>query len=261
MRANIGVVYSPSGNAARYVVVLDSDPLGARAVADLRSLQRALPELAATSRLHDVRVDVTGQTRIASEVAGLTVNSLRDTLIAAFIIELLILMIYLRSLLAPVVVLLAGLLSVGAASGLTVLLFQDHLGQPGLTFYAPFSTAVLLLALGADYTVFTFGAIWREARTSPLRDAIVSTLPSTARTVTAAGVILASTFAAVAIVPLTAFQQIAFTMAAGLLIDTLIVRPILTPAVLGLLGGAARWPSRSVVTAARPRRPARGRVD
>lgn len=142
--------------------------------------------------------------------------------------------------------LLAGLLSVGAASGLTVLLFQDHLGQPGLTFYAPFSTAVLLLALGADYTVFTVGAIWRQAQQAPIRDAIVTTLPRTARTVTAAGVILASTFASVAFVPLTAFQQIAFTMAAGLLIDTLIVRPVITPAMLTLLGRAAQWPARSV---------------
>ena len=246
LRANIGVVYAASGNAARYIVVLDSDPLGARAVADLRALQRALPQLAATARLSDVQVAVTGQTRIASEVAGLTVESLRDTLIAAFIIELLILVIYLRSVLTPIVVLLAGLLSVGAASGLTVLLFQDHLGQPGLTFYAPFSTAVLLLALGADYTVFTVGAIWRQTRETPLREAIVSTLPRTARTVTAAGIILASTFASVAFVPLTAFQQIAFTMAAGLLIDTLIVRPILTPALLALLGRTAQWPGRTV---------------
>lgn len=58
--------------------------------------------------------------------------------------------------------------------------------------------------------------------------------------------ILASTFASVAFVPLTAFQQIAFTMAAGLLIDTLIVRPVITPAVLTLLGRAAKWPARSV---------------
>jgi RND superfamily putative drug exporter len=252
LRANIGVVYSASGDAARYIVVLDSDPLGARAVADLRALQRALPRLASTAQLRDVRVEVTGQTRIASEVAGLTVESLRDTLIAAFVIELLILVLYLRSLLAPVMVLLAGLLSVGAASGLTVLLFQDRLGQPGLTFYAPFSTAILLLALGADYTVFTVGAIWRQAREAPLRSAIVSTLPRTARTVTAAGIILASTFASVAFVPLTAFQQIAFTMAVGLLLDTLVVRPILTPALLALLGRSSQWPGPSVRADGRP---------
>lgn len=71
---------------------------------------------------------------------------------------------------------------------------------------------------------------------------------------TAAGVILASTFAAVAFVPLTAFQRIAFTTAAGLLIDTLIVRPIITPAVLSLLGRSAQWPAHVVVIVADDRR-------
>lgn len=251
LREDLGVVYSPDGDAARYIVVFDSDPLGAVAVRDLRTLQRNLPGLASSVGLRDVTIAATGQTRIASEVASLTNESLRDTLLAAFLIEFVILGLYLRSLLAPLVVLLAGLLSVGAALGLTVLLFQDHLGQPGLTFYAPFSTAVLLLALGADYTVFTVGAIWRRARRAPLRESILETLPGTARAVTAAGIILASTFAAVGLVPLTAFQQIAFTMAVGLLIDTLVVRPVLTPALLTLLGRAALWPGRSVPS--RPR--------
>ncbi|MFD1720566.1 MMPL family transporter [Amnibacterium endophyticum] len=251
LRANLGVVYSADGNAARYIVVFDSDPLGANAVRDLRTLQRNLPQLVSAAGLKDVRVDVTGQTRIASEVASLTNESLRDTLIAAVLIEFLILALYLRSLLTPLVVLLAGLLSMGSALGLTVLLFQDVLRQPGLTFYAPFSTAVLLLALGADYTVFTVGAIWRRARQLPLRESILETLPGTARAVTAAGVILASTFAAVGIVPLTAFQQIAFTMAVGLLIDTLIVRPVMTPAMLTLLGRAALWPRRPAGAPAR----------
>jgi len=168
------------------------------------------------------------------------------------VIELVILVLYLRSVLAPLAILLSGLLSMAAALGLTVLLFQNGLGQSGLTFYAPFSTAVLLLALGSDYTVFTVGAIWRGARRWPLREAIVRTLPGTAKAVTAAGVILAGTFAAVGLVPLAAFQQIAFTMAAGLLIDTVLVRPVLTPAILSLLGRAALWPSRAGVPLTAP---------
>ncbi|HET6825429.1 MAG TPA: MMPL family transporter [Amnibacterium sp.] len=244
LKAELGIVLAASGNAARYVVVLDSDPLGARAIRELRGLQRSLPRLVQDAGLA-ASADLTGQTRIASEVAGLTNESLRDTLAAALLIELVILVLYLRSVLAPLAILLSGLLSMGAALGLTVLLFQNVLGQSGLTFYAPFSTAVLLLALGSDYTVFTVGAIWRGARRWPLREAIVRTLPGTAKAVTAAGIILAGTFAAVGLVPLAAFQQIAFTMAAGLLIDTVLVRPVLTPAILSLLGRAALWPSRA----------------
>ena len=238
----LGIVAAPSGNAARFVVILADDPLGGTAVRDVRALEVALPGLLEQAGLDGMSTAITGQSVIASEVSRLTIESLRNTLLAALAIELLILLLYLRSVLAPLVVLLAGLVSTAAALGLTVLLFQDGLGQPGLTFFAPFSTAVLLLALGSDYTVFTVGAIWREARTMSIREAIRTAMPSSARAVTAAGFILATTFASVAIIPLAAFRQIAFTMAIGLLIDTLVVRPVITPALLVLLGRAARWP-------------------
>ena len=78
-------------------------------------------------------------------------------------------------------------------------------------------------------------------------------MPATARAISAAGVILAATFAMVAIIPLSTFRQIAFTMAVGLLIDTFLIRPVLTPAVLTLLGRSAGWPGRSIrTTAGRP---------
>lgn len=240
----LGLVLARSGDAARFVVVLDSDPLAAHAIADVRQLRSQLPSLAEQAGLTGVQLSVTGQTRIASEVADLTVRSLFITLLVAFALQLAVLALYLRSLVTPLVVLTASLVSMGSALGLTVLVFQDWLGQPGLTFYAPFATAVLLLALGADYSVFALGGIWEEARRHPLRRAIAVAVPRSAGAITAAGVILASTFALVALIPLVTFRQIAFTMAVGLLIDTLLVRPLLMPAVLVLLGRWAGWPGR-----------------
>ena len=89
-------------------------------------------------------------------------------------IELLILALYLRALITPVVLLACSVLSVAAALGLTTWVFQDLLGQEGLTFYAPFAAAVLLIALGSDYNVFSVGAIWNEARRRPLDQALSS---------------------------------------------------------------------------------------
>ena len=239
-----GLLLASSGDAARFLLVLDSDPLAASAIADVRSLQAQLPALVERSGLTGVQVSTTGQTRIASEVAELTVHSLFVTLAVAFGLQLLVLAVYLRSLLTPLVVLSASLVSMGSALGLTVLVFQDLLGQPGLTFYAPFATAVLLLALGADYSVFAIGGIWEQARRHPLRRAIAIAVPRSAGAITAAGVILASTFAVVGVIPLVTFRQIAFTMAVGLLVDTLLVRPLLMPAALTLLGRWAGWPGR-----------------
>lgn len=243
-----GVVFSRDGNAARFVVILDSDPLAADAIATLRTLRGRLDGLATQAGIRDAQVAVTGQTAIAAEVSALTRENLRLTLLAALAVELVLLALYLRALVAPAVLLACSALGVAAALGLTVVVFQGLRGDAGLTFYAPFATAVLLLALGADYNVFAIGSIWEEASRHPLSRAIALAMPSTARAISAAGLILASTFAMVAIIPLETFRQIAFTMSAGLLMDTFLIRPVLTPAVLTLLGSSASWPSRRIRT-------------
>jgi RND superfamily putative drug exporter len=242
-----GLVLAESGNAARFVIIYDSDPLAAEAIDHVRSLQQTLPRLARDAGLPDAEVALTGQTLIASEVAELTRESLQVTLLVAMSVELVILALYLRALLAPVALLACSLLSVAAALGLTTLLFQDVLGEQGLTFYAPFASAVLLIALGSDYNVFSVGSIWEEARRRPLRAAMVVAVPRASHAITTAGAILAATFALVAIIPLSTFRQIAFAMAVGLLIDTLVIRPVLTPAVLTLLGRVGTWPARRMV--------------
>jgi RND superfamily putative drug exporter len=245
-----GVVLSRDGTAARYIVVFPGDPLGGESIEDLESLSAELPALADAAGLHDAAISVTGQTAIAAELAAITRQNLLITVLVAFGIELLILIVYLRAFLAPLLLLGCSALGVAAALGLTVLVFQDVGGVTGLTFYVVFATSVLLLALGSDYNVFTVGAIWREAARHPLGRAIARAMPATARAVSAAGLILAATFAMVAIIPLDTFRQLAFTMAVGLLLDTFIVRPVLTPAVLTLLGRWAGWPGRRITTAA-----------
>ena len=241
-----GLLLSESGNAARYLLIYDSDPLGAQAIGYVRQLEESLPDVVARSGLSDAEVSVAGQTLFASTVAQLTRRSIEVTVLVALVIELVILVLYLRALVAPVVLLAASALSVAAALGLTTFLFQDVLGQQGLTFYAPFAAAVLLIALGADYTVFSVGSIWEAASRKPLAEAIMDALPRTSRAITTAGVILAATFALVAIIPLATFRQIAFAVTVGLMIDTLIVRPVLTPALLTLLGPRASWPSKRI---------------
>ena len=249
LREGLGLVLAQDGDAARFIVVLDSDPLAAPAIADVGDLQQRVDGLLTDAGVEGATVAVGGQTAIAAELAELTRDNLRTILVAALLIELAILCLYLRALLTPVLLLACSALGVAAALGLAVLVFQDALGDPGLLFLVPFATAVLLLALGSDYNVFAVGAIWDEAARRPLPEAITVAVPATARAISAAGVILAATFAMVAIIPLGLFRQIAFVMTVGLLIDTFLVRPVLTPAVLTLLGRAAGWPGRRIRTA------------
>jgi RND superfamily putative drug exporter len=259
LEEGLGLVLAEDGDAARFIVILDSDPLGAPAIADVRLLQDRVDELLTAAGLEGATVAVGGQTAIGAELAELTRENLQRILIAALVIELLILCLYLRAFLTPLLLLACSALGVAAALGLAVLVFQGALDNPGLLFFAPFTTAVLLLALGSDYNVFAVGAIWDEASRRPLAEAIRVAMPATARAISAAGVILAATFAMVAIIPLGLFRQIAFVMAVGLLIDTFLIRPVLTPAVLTLLGRAAGWPSRRIRTS--PRTAAEGAAD
>jgi RND superfamily putative drug exporter len=246
------LVLAESGNAARLVVIYDSDPLAAEAIANVLILQERMPELAQESGLSQAQISMTGQTLIAAEVAQLTRDSLEITLVVALIIELLILSLYLRALIAPLALLACSVLSVTAALGLTTWMFQDILGEQGLTFYAPFSAVILLIALGSDYNVFSVGSIWDEAKRRPMAEALVIAVPRASHAITVAGLILAATFALVAIIPLSTFRQIAFAMTVGLLLDTLIIRPVLTPAVLTLVGRWARWPTKPVTTTGEP---------
>ncbi|CCG05325.1 MMPL family transporter [Blastococcus saxobsidens] len=247
-----GIVFSADGDAARFVVILDSDPLGATGIADLRRLEDRIPQLLDEAGVAGATVGIAGQTAVASELALITQDELRRTMLAVLVVEFVILALYLRALLAPLLLIVTSALGVAAALGVTVLVFQGWLDDPGLTFYVPFTTAVLLLALGSDYNVFAVGSIWEEAGRRPLREAIAVAMPATARAISAAGIILATTFAMVAIIPLDSFRQVAFIMALGLLIDTFLIRPVLTPAVLTLLGRAAGWPSRRIRTAGVP---------
>ena len=113
-----------------------------------------------------------------------------------------------------------------------------------MTFYEPFATAVLLLAFRSDYNVFVVGVIWREGRDAPLEVALRRSLPSSAAAISTAGLTLAASFVLVAMIPLATFRQIAFRMGTGLVLDTFVVRPVLTPSLLTVLGRASSWPDR-----------------
>jgi RND superfamily putative drug exporter len=112
--------------------------------------------------------------------------------------------------------------------------------------------AVLLVALGSDYNVFAVGHAWEEARHRPLRKALAATLPQSARTIRIAGLTLAVSFGLLTIVPLRPFREIAFAMSVGILIDALVVRSLVVPAVLTLAGSASGWPGRHLASRREP---------
>ena len=231
-----GVMLAPNGNAARYVLALEGDPDGAAATGALSRLEGELPTMLERSGLPGTRTGITGDTTIASELSEDTTSAFERVAPAALVALLLLLWFLLRSWAAPLYLVGSSLLVVAAALGLTVYVFQDLLGYGELAFFVPVASAILLLALGADYNVFLISRIWQEAERQDLRPAIRTAGIRAGRAITVAGFILALSFAAVALIPIQGFREIAFALCVGLLLDTLIARTLLVPALVAIFG-------------------------
>ncbi len=244
LRRRLGFVLAGNGNAARIIVILDKGPLGASGIADLRRLESRLPGLARRAGLGDVRIGLAGDTAIAKDTVDTMRRDLVRVAVAAVLVNLVLLMLFLRSLIAPLYLVAASVLAVTAALGITSWVFQDQLGHGQLTYYVPFAAAVLLVSLGSDYNVYVTGRVWQEARVRSLREAVAYSAPRTASAVRTAGITLAGSFALIAIVPTSAFREFAFAMAAGILLETFIVRSLMVPSLIALVGPLSGWPGR-----------------
>jgi len=231
-----GVMLAPNGGAARYVLVLDDDPDGATAIGALSQVEADLPALLERSGLGGAKAGVTGDTTIASELTDETAIAFERVLPAALAVLLIALWLLLRSWRAPLYLVGSSLVVVAAALGLTVYVFQDLLGYGELAFFVPVASAILLLALGADYNVFLITRIWREADQQELRPAIRTAGIRAGRAITIAGFILALSFAATALIPILGFIELAFALSIGLLLDTLLARTLLVPALVATFG-------------------------
>jgi putative drug exporter of the RND superfamily len=154
----------------------------------------------------------------------------------------------LRSLVAPVYLVVSVVLSYLAALGVTTLLVVDVGGQDGLIFVLPFLMFVFLLALGEDYNILIMTRIREESQQLPVRQAVVRAIGRTGPTVTSAGLILAGTFGVFALagggVMGGQLRWIGLGLALGVLMDTFVVRTLLVPSAAVLLGRWNWWPSR-----------------
>jgi RND superfamily putative drug exporter len=234
-----GVFLAPDGSAARFALILDANPTTGRATSILAGVEQRLPEDLRIVGLGEATAKATGDTSIAAELNSDTKQAFLRVAPAALAVLLVLLWLLLRSRSAPLYLLAVSVLVVAAAIGLTVYVFQGLLGYGELAFFVPVAAAILLLALGSDYNVFLISRIWREAERHDLRPAIRTAGSRAARAITVAGVTLALSFAAVALVPILSFRELAFAMSVGLLLDTLVARTLLIPALVSLFGRGA----------------------
>ena len=147
------------------------------------------------------------------------------------------------SLAAAGLLIVANVLSFGATMGVSALVFEHVLGFPASDPSTLLIAFVFLVALGIDYSIFLMTRVREESLRLGTRPGILRGLSVTGGVITSAGVVLAATFAALGVVPILFLAQIAFIVAFGVLLDTLVVRSLLVPAVCYLVGQRTWWPS------------------
>ena len=157
-------------------------------------------------------------------------------------IILLILVLLLRSVLVPVLLVATVALNFLATLGVSTLVFEHLLGFGGTDASVPLYGFVFLVALGVDYNIFLMSRVREEALAHGTRQGVLRGLTTTGGVITSAGVVLAATFAALMVIPLAFLVQIAFIVAFGVLLDTLVVRSLLVPALVIDIGPRAWWP-------------------
>ncbi len=159
-------------------------------------------------------------------------------------VVVLILGLLLRSVVAPLVLMATVILSFAASLGASALVFRHVFGFAGVDPGTPLLVFIFLVALGIDYNIFLMTRVREETPRSGTRAAALKALAVTGGVITSAGVVLAATFAVLALLPLTTFTEIGFAVAFGVLLDTILVRAVVVPALTVDIGSPIWWPSR-----------------
>ena len=239
---------SADGRTVQFSVGLRAgDPAGTPALHAVPAVRAEVAKVAASVGAADSGVG--GEAPALYDISAVSNSDLTRIVPLAIVVIGLLLALVLRSLVAPLYLIASVGLSYLAALGLCVLLFIKLGGSDGIVFFLPFLMFIFLLALGEDYNILVMTRIREEAHRMPLREAVTKAIGVTGTTVTSAGLVLAGTFVVFGIVAGggsggSQFRDIALGLALGILMDTFLIRTLLVPSTVVLLGRWNWWPSR-----------------
>jgi RND superfamily putative drug exporter len=239
---------SPDGKTIQYETGLKAgDPSTSAALNAVPSIRAEAAQVAKT--LGTTQYGVGGEAPAFYDISAISDSDLVHVVPVAIVVIGLLLCLVMRSLIAPLYLIASVALSYFAALGLAVLLFIKLGGDNGLTFILPFLMFIFLLALGEDYNILVMSRIREEAQHLPLREAVSRAVGATGTTVTSAGLVLAGTFSVFALVGGrqsggSQIVDVGVGLALGILMDTFIVRTVLVPCTVVLLGRWNWWPSK-----------------
>jgi putative drug exporter of the RND superfamily len=229
---------SNDGSIAKLDLVLDGDPLKKSALEEVPRLRDSVDDLGP-----GLTALIGGSTAINYDFDRATQEDLRLIAPLALLVMAIILAILLQALVAPLVLLASVVLSFLCTLGISILFIRFVVGDAGFDASIPTFAFIFLVALGIDYTIFLMARVREESRRHGTREGMLRALAVTGPVITSAGIILAGTFSVLMTLPVTFTFDLGFMVAVGILLDTFIVRTIMVPAAVELIGDKIWWPS------------------
>jgi putative drug exporter of the RND superfamily len=226
---------STSGDLVSFAVTLTDEPGSKAAFASIDRLRE---------NIHAVGGALVGGNDATSlDVANANAHDRKVVMPLVLAVVLIVLALLLRSIVAPIMLIATVVLSFTAAMGASWLVFDHIFDFAGVDASLPLLSFVFLVALGIDYNIFLMSRAHEEAKVIGTRDGMLRGLAVTGGVITSAGLVLAATFSVLGVLPLVFMTELGFVVAFGVLLDTLVVRSILVPALTLDLDSRMWWPS------------------
>jgi putative drug exporter of the RND superfamily len=229
---------SEDGAIAKVDVTFEDDPYSDAALARVETLRDSL------SNLPGGAVALVGAgSAVQQDFNDAAARDMRVIVPVTLLVITIILGILLQAIVAPLVLIATVMASFFGTLGLSIFFFIEVQGTEGVDASLPTFAFIFLVALGVDYTIFLMSRVREEAAMHGTREGVLRALAATGPVITSAGLILAGTFSVLMTLPITFTFNIGFMVAVGILLDTFIVRTIMVPAAVELLGDRVWWPS------------------
>ncbi|MFV9632069.1 RND family transporter [Mycobacterium neumannii] len=238
----MSLFFSPDGKAMRLIISHRDDPGSPESLARVDLIKTAAEEALKVSPLESAKIHVAGTAATYKDMQDGSKYDLLIAGVAALCLVFIIMLIITRSFVAALVIVGTVAVSLGAAFGLSVLIWQHILGIH-LHWLVLAMSVIILLGVGSDYNLLLVSRM-REEIGAGLNTGLIRAMGGTGKVVTAAGLVFAFTMLSMVVSDLLIIGQVGSTIGLGLLFDTLVVRAFMTPSIAALLGRWFWWPQR-----------------
>jgi RND superfamily putative drug exporter len=234
--------FAPDGKTVRFILTHRDDPATPEGIARVDAVMNAAQEALKVTPLENAKISLAGTAATFKDMRDGSTFDLLIAGVAALVLIFSIMLIITRSLVAALVIVGTVALSLAAAFGLSVLIWQHILGIE-LHWLVLAMSVIILLAVGSDYNLLLVSRI-REEIGAGINTGIIRAMGGSGKVATAAGLVFAFTMMSMVVSDLRIIGQVGSTIGIGLLLDTLVVRALMTPSIAALLGRWFWWPQR-----------------